>query len=92
MLYSRQRSVKPYWCSPSFSTPANSSHPKTRQWAYRLWTKWSSLLRKIDGPSVMNVGKWPGSKSYSVNWDRLRIPANCSLSSFSSWLHGETSD
>jgi len=26
-IYSRQRRVRPYWCNPSFSSPANSSHP-----------------------------------------------------------------
>jgi len=26
-IYSRQRNVRPYWCNPSFSSRANSSHP-----------------------------------------------------------------
>jgi len=35
-LYSRQR---PYWCNPSFSRPANSSHPlPTQRVFFKRWT------------------------------------------------------
>jgi len=36
-IYSMQRNVRPYWCNPSFSSPASSSYPRKRDFFFCFW-------------------------------------------------------